>query len=102
MLHNHKEKNEGHTAITDSEQMKTIPKDYFVTKGQRVNKEMMENDPKCLDLKGKVQAMIDSALKEVISIIPYVKIWDLSVSSVLHTSLILYVTGKTSGSSLGS
>ena len=44
--------------------MKAIPKDYFVTKGQRVNKEMMENDPKWLDLKGKVQAMIDSALRE--------------------------------------
>ena len=44
--------------------MKVIPKDYFVTKGQRVNKEMMEKDPKWLDLKGKVQTMIDSALKE--------------------------------------
>ena len=64
MLHNHKEKNEGYTAITDSEKMKATPKDYFVTKGQRMKKEMMENDPKWLDLKGNVQAMIDSALKE--------------------------------------
>ena len=44
--------------------MKAIPKDYFVTKVQRVNKEIMENDPKWLDLKGKVQSMIDSAIKE--------------------------------------
>ena len=62
--HNHKGQNGGYTAITDSEKMKVIPKDYFVTKGQRVNKEMMEKDPKWLDLKGKVQTMIDSALKE--------------------------------------
>ena len=43
---------------------KLITKNYFVTKGQRVNKDMNRIDPNWETLKSKVNKMIDSALKE--------------------------------------
>ena len=55
------------TTITESVKDKTvkhITKDYFVTKRQRVNKEMKEMDPDWEDLRTRVNKMIDSALKE--------------------------------------
>ena len=59
--------NEEFTTITDSakgKDVKLIAKDYFVTKGQRVNKVMKNLDSDWEDLKSKVQQTIDSALKE--------------------------------------
>lgn len=55
------------TTITESVKeklAKVITKKYFVTKGQRVNKDMKNSDPDWESLKAKVTKMIDSALKE--------------------------------------
>ena len=55
------------TTITESftdKSVKLIPKDYFITKGQRVNSEMKKLDPEWEDLKAKVNEMINSELKE--------------------------------------
>jgi len=55
------------TTITDSVksvEMKTIPIDYFVTKGQRINLAMKNKDPNWSDLKFRVKMMIDSELKK--------------------------------------
>lgn len=54
------------TTITDSVKSvsnKVIPKDYFITKNQRVNKQMKEIDDEWEGLKYRVQSMIDSELK---------------------------------------
>ena len=55
------------TTITESVTDKSVklkPKDYFVTKGQRVNSEMKLIDPGWESLKAKVNQMINSELKE--------------------------------------
>jgi len=59
--------NEEFTTITDSvkdKAVKYITKDYFVTKGQRVNTAMRDLDSDWEDLKTKVKKTINSALKE--------------------------------------
>ena len=59
--------NEEFTTITDSvkdKAVKYITKDYFVTKGQRVNTVMKDLDADWEDLKTKVKKTINSALKE--------------------------------------
>ena len=59
--------NDEFTTITDSvkgKDVKLIVKDYFITKGQRVNKEMKDIDSDWEHLKSQVQKRIDSSLKE--------------------------------------
>ena len=59
--------NEEFTTITDSVKDKAVKlktKDYFVTKGQRVNTVMKDLDADWEDLKTKVKKTINSALKE--------------------------------------
>ena len=55
------------TTITESirsQNMKQILKDYFVTKGQRINHDMRKIDPEWTVLKARVQKMIDLELNE--------------------------------------
>jgi hypothetical protein len=55
------------TTITDSvsdNNVKKISKNYFVTKGQRINHEMKQNDNDWNGLNTKLKKEIDSALKE--------------------------------------
>ena len=55
------------TTITESvaaNEIKVIPKDYFVTKSQQVNKTMKQADSLWGVLKIKVQSLIDSELKD--------------------------------------
>ena len=58
---------EEYTTISESvksRDTKKTPTNYFVTKGQGINKEMDKRDPDWKNLKNTVQKMINSELKD--------------------------------------